>query len=287
MPEAHAEFVQVRGLRLRLRTWGDAAAPRLVLLHGFMDTAETFAPLIAPLLDVVQVIAPDQRGFGDSDRAPHGYWFADYVADLDALLAQLSPQDPVWLAGHSMGAQVASLYAGLRPERVSRLICLDGPSVPDILPDQALQRFRQWLDQQQAPLLDQAYEDFATLGARIARLHPRLDAADCLRIARCWARETGQGIELRSDPRHRHVLPVPHRAADSMAIWREVRARTCFIDGGRSPVLRLIDAGELAARRACFADHQVRVIADAGHMLHFDAPAETAAQMLEFLKNCE
>ena len=82
---SRSEFLRVRGLRYHLRRWGDARLPLLFLGHGFLDVSATFEPLVAPLLDRWQVIAPDWRGFGHTEWPQEGYWFHDYVADLEAI----------------------------------------------------------------------------------------------------------------------------------------------------------------------------------------------------------
>src|SRR5690606_16458038 len=107
----------LRTLRFHVYEWsGDG--PTWVLLHGWGDTAATFQFLMDALQRPRPVLAIDQRGFGRSQWASGGYWFPDYLADLDTLLDQCSPDAPVHLIGHSMGGNIAMLYAGIRPQRV-------------------------------------------------------------------------------------------------------------------------------------------------------------------------
>src|SRR5206468_3870999 len=93
------------------------------------------------------VIAYDARGFGGTQWPRDGYWFADYLADLEAILDHVSPDAPVDLVGHSMGGNVAMLYAGIRRERVRSLTNLEGFGMQRTQPDQAPARYRQWLDE--------------------------------------------------------------------------------------------------------------------------------------------
>ena len=101
-----------------------------MLLHGWGDTGETCQFLVDHLAAERTCVAIDMRGFGRTQRPQDGYWFPDYLADLDALLDQLSPDAPVDLVGHSMGGNVAMLYAGVRPQRVRRLVSLEGFGMP-------------------------------------------------------------------------------------------------------------------------------------------------------------
>ena len=123
-------FLPIRGLRYHVRTWGDPSSPKLFLLHGWMDVAASFQFLVDELEKDWYVLAPDWRGYGLTEWPQDGYWFADYVGDLDALVEALSPSEPVNLVGHSLGGNVAGMYAGLRPSRVRRLISLEGFGVP-------------------------------------------------------------------------------------------------------------------------------------------------------------
>lgn len=138
-----SEYLMLRGLRYHLRHWGRDDAPILVMAHGWMDVSASFQFVVDHLQQDWHVIAPDWRGFGLSQSGTSGcYWFPDYLADLDAILQHYSPDQPICLLGHSMGANVASLYAGVRPERVSKLINLEGFGLPETHPKQAPSRMR-------------------------------------------------------------------------------------------------------------------------------------------------
>eukprot|EP01137_Pigoraptor_chileana_P034696 Opistho-2@27625 len=157
----------VRGLHYQVHAWGDASLvapdrPPLMLLHGWMDVGASFQFLVDALATPRFVLAPDWRGFGGSlvPPATDSYWFADYLADLDALLDQFAPDQPVDLLGHSMGGNVVMLYAGVRPARICRLINLEGFGMPRCAPAQAPGRYAKWLDELKAP---QRLRDYASL----------------------------------------------------------------------------------------------------------------------------
>ncbi|WP_366514949.1 alpha/beta fold hydrolase [Solimonas terrae] len=287
MTTSRSEFIRVRGLRYHVRRWGRPDQPLLVLGHGFLDASATFEDIAQELLTSCQIVAPDWRGLGYTEWPADGYWFADYVADLDALVRHYAGDtSPIWLAGHSMGAQVASLYAGLCPSRVSRLILLDGLFTPDTRPDQAVSRYRRWLAQLRMPMRAKTYASFSALAERIRVQHPQLGEQRAMFVARGWGAEDGKGrVRLLADPRHRLNMPGLYRVEESMAIWREVSAATLFVDAERSFGASAVGAHEMPARRACFRDHRHVVIAGAGHMLHFDAPQATAAAIRAFLRD--
>lgn len=285
MGEGLSRHIRARGLRFHVRHWAHAGAPPLVLLHGWLDLSATFAPVCARLAEHFEVFAPDARGFGHSEWPADGYWFHDYLADLEAQLDALGLNRPVHLVGHSMGAQIVSLYAGLRPARVARLALLDGLLMPDMAPSQAPRRFSNWLDQIKAPPREKTYASFQELAQRTQKLHPQISDEKALFIARCWGAEDGHGrIKLLADPKHRLDMPALYRAAESQEIWNLVTAPTLFIDAETSPLHRFLKPEEKALRHACFRDRREMVLPGAGHMLHFDQPQALAEALIGFLR---
>lgn len=279
-----SDFVRIRGLRYHVRRWGAPDAPVLVLAHGWMDVSETFDPVAQALLPRFQVLVPDWRGFGYTEWPQDGYWFPDYVADLDGIIDHYSPGGPVFLAGHSMGAQIASLYAGLRPARVTKLAILDGLFMPDMDVNVTPERYARWLDGvKTVGTRPPTYDTFEYLATRVQKRHPHLAMEQCLFIARCWARENAKGkIELLCDPKHLLDMPRPYRQLEAELVWAKVTAPTLFVDGGKSPFPKLLGKAEVERRRALFRDRSETVISEAYHMLHFDAPVALASVLSGF-----
>ena len=285
MTSSSSDFIRVRELRYHIRRWGDPRAPKVFLLHGFLDVSATWQPVAEGLLPQFQVLAPDLRGFGYTQWPEDGYWFQDYVGDLQFIVDHYSPGEPILLVGHSLGAQVSSLYAGLRPERVKKLVCLDGLFLPDMDPALAPKRFRWWLDELRELPKQKLYGSFGELADRIRKWNPDVPADRADFIARCWGREDGRGrITLCADPKHRLTGPGLYRSAEALAIWRDVTAPTLFVDGSLSTMrIKAMQSEEVRVRRKCFRDHRSVMIEKGTHMLHFSAPAETARAIASFL----
>ena len=284
MSSGVSRFVRLRGLRFHLRTWGAVDAPLLVLTHGWLDTSATWSDVGARLGERFHVIAPDQRGYGYSEWPQDGYWFPDYLGDLDALIDHLAPTAPIALVGHSMGGQIASVYAGLRPERIGKLAVLDSLFLPDMPATLAPKRVKRWLDQLKDQPREKTYASFEELAQRVKKQHPQLSDARALFVAQGWAAADASGsIRLLADPKHRRDMPTLYRNAESMEIWNSITAPTLFIDGGASAFAKAVNAEETRSRRGCFKDHRATVIPDAGHMLHFDTPDALADALLDFL----
>jgi len=206
MKESRSEFVDARGVRLHVRRWGSPDAPMLFMLHGWMDMSASFQFVVDALAGDWQVLAPDARGFGLSDwpvaqKGGGHYYFPDYLADLDVLLDQFARGVQVNLAGHSMGANVALLYAGVRPERVRRVVDLEGFGLPAARASQSPGRIAQWLDDLRAPPALRSYAGLDEVADRLIRTNPRLPLARARYLAQHWSREQSDGrFHLLADP---------------------------------------------------------------------------------------
>lgn len=280
------DTVSVRGLDYAVRRWGPADAPQLFLLHGWMDSSPTFQFVVDALRRDWQIIAPDWRGFGGSTWFGHSYWFPDYYADLEALLAHYAPEGAVRLVGHSMGAAVAGVYAGLRPERVSQLVMMDFLGLKPPPDADAPTLLRKWLDAQAAAPRLPTHADHAAFVRRLRTANPRLSPERADFLARHVGRAAaGDRVEMACDPWHKVPSPFVYRIEDVMACWRQVRAPTLMLLAEHGYVNeRLADEpDELQRRLGCFADVRVLTIADAGHNLQHDQPEQVAAALEDFL----
>ncbi|MGA0033926.1 MAG: alpha/beta fold hydrolase [Burkholderiales bacterium] len=286
MKPGQSTFHDFNGLRQHVRSWGDADAPPLFLLHGWMDVSASFQFVVDELKRDWHVIAPDWCGFGLSAWSAGGYWFPDYYADLDALLARYAPDRPAQLVGHSMGGVIACTYAGLRPERVAKVVSLEGFGLARTTPADAPARYRRWLAELDEQPRFRTYGSYDALAARLQRDNPRLSAEKAQFIARAWAHETAPDqVEMLSDPRHKRANPVLFRIEELIACWREVTAPTLWVFARESEGTGYLKdtAEQLAERKNAFRDYSEAWIEGAGHMMHHDRPRDVAALIEEFL----
>ena len=279
------DTLELRGRRVHLWRWEGSDPRPVVLLHGWMDTGQTFQFLVDRFAHRHTFVAPDLRGFGRTERAAEGYWFPQYLADLDALLDALSPDAPIVLIGHSMGGNIANLYGGARPGRIARLIALEGFGLPRTTPDMAPGRYREWLDQLQHDVGFLDYPDWSAFCAVLARRNPRLDADRIEFIARAWADEAPDGrIVLRADPAHKRINPTLYRRDEAEACWSAVTAPVLWVLGEHSEYLgRVADDVALPRLASLYRDVTVRTIPDVGHMLHWERPDLVAQEVEKFL----
>lgn len=279
------EQTVVRGLRHHVTRWPGSGGGLVVLLHGWMDTGDTFQFLVDEMSDRHAFVAPDWRGFGRSEWPADGYWFPDYLGDLDALLELWSPDAPVTLVGHSMGGNVAALYAGVRPERVGRVVCIEGFGLPRTQPGQAPGRYREWLTELRQ---DQRLATFPSLESFVhllMRRNPRLTPVRARFIAETWTRPVdGGGVQVLGDPRHKRVNAVLYRREEAEACWQEIVAPLLYVVAAQSELMARLgadarpDTMERIVRRL-----ESCVVEDASHMVHHERPEELAAVIEAFL----
>jgi pimeloyl-ACP methyl ester carboxylesterase len=273
---------QMRGLHFQVYRWPGADRDPIVLVHGWGDSGETFQFLMDCLTLDRTVIAFDCRGFGRTEWSHGGYWFPDYLADFEVLLDRIATGRAVDLVGHSMGGNIVMLYAGARPERVRRLVSLEGFGMQRTAPDQAPARYRQWLDELKEEPGFATYDDYEHFARVLARRNPRTTADRIDFIARSWGRRREDGrIELRADPRHKLVNPVLYARDQAEACWRAITAPVLLVSGTESEFARRY-AEELsdARVRELFRNVSRAQVPGAGHMLHHERP-EVVAKLIE------
>lgn len=282
-----SEYLQLNGLRQHVRRWRSDGAPKLFLLHGWMDCADSFQFLVDALPDDWDVIALDWRGFGRSGWNTGSYYFPDYLADLDALLEHYSPNAPALLAGHSMGGIVASLYAGIRTDRVKKLVSLEGLGLPDTRPSEAPGRYARWLKEMRNPPGFGLMDDLEQLADKLIERSPRLPRSRALYLGAALAEVTEHGLRYRADPRHKMVNPVLYRLEEAKACWRHIRAPILWLIGGDTwdhPIARGV-FDTLDERRACFKHLQEVIVPEGGHMMHWEQPAFCAEAIAHFFSS--
>jgi len=292
---AHSRYLAVRGLRYHVNLWGDPASvtrerPLLVWMHGWMDVGASLQFVVDAMRDDRVIVAPDWRGFGRTAVPPvtDAYWFADYQGDLDGLLDALSPEQPVDLAGHSMGGNVVMTYAGARPERVRRLVNMEGFGLPESKPEQAPDRLRQWLDELKTPHRLKSYASLADVAARLIKNNPRLASDRATWLAAHWSERRDDGLwHVLGDPAHKRINPSLYRKDEVLEGWKRISAPTLWIEGDETDPDRWwghrYPRSEFDARIALVRDLQRVRLADCGHMLHFDQPQAVAAALQAFL----
>lgn len=295
---ARSEFVTVRGLRYHLLVWGDLARvtpeqPLLVMVHGWMDVAASFQFMVDALRAQPgwadrPIVALDWRGFGETESpAQDSYFFADYLGDLDALLRHLSPDQPVDLLGHSMGGNVVMLYAGVRSQRIRRLVNLEGFGMPATTPDEAPGRYIKWLDEILEPARLKDYDSLDGVAARLMANNPLLRPAFAQWLAGHWARQEGGRWVINADPAHKRPQPFLYRAEEVCEFLKRIDCPVLFVEGDQTLYFQFFTGqfgrDDFLQRVALVPDFRIETLVQAGHMLHHDQPEALALHLAGFL----
>lgn len=286
--QGHSLYESFRGLRHHARHWRTSGETRrcAVFLHGWMDSSVSWQFVVDALGPGWEVFAPDWRGFGLSERGGgDAYWFPDYLADLDQWLDRLGLRGPVDLVAHSMGGNAAMIYAGVRPDRVRRVVNLEGLGLRVTRPREAPQRYRQWLEQLREGKSLRPYPDRAAVAERLMRNNPRLRADRALFLAEHWSRPDGQGgFEVLGDPAHKIVNPVLYRVTEALACWRAVTADVLWVMAEHlAPSMRWALRPEYDRRLAVIRSLRRATLMGSGHMMQHDQPEALAALIGDFL----
>ncbi len=254
------------------------------MIHGFLEHAWGFAGVVdGELAERHHVVAPDARGHGDSSHVGPGatYHPMDFVADIAGLVDHLDC-DTVSLVAHSRGGIAAAAFAGAFPEKVRRLVLIEGLGPPhDTTPTP--ERVSAWIARS-AVLRAKPQSQFASLEDAARKWCERdseLQYDLALELANSGTRRLDDGrYQLKHDP----LLQAPE--ADPFTIdfmegfWRRITAQVLYVSGDRS-WYNAVDS--MSRRQAAFRDLRTVEIADCGHMPHRDKPQLLQPILLDFL----
>lgn len=287
MTPSESSYLTVRGLRYHVRAWGPASAPPFIFLHGWMDCSASFQFLVDALKPGRRILAPDWRGEGLTAWASTGgYTYVDYLADLDALLEALHPGRPADIVGHSRGGNIASLYAGIRPERVRRVVNIEGFGLRRREATDAPAYYAKWLAGLREPGKVREYSGYLELAMQIRRRNPRLSEEKAAFLAQHWATTRDDGrIMLRSDPALTEPAVMLFKFDEMLACFRSIRSPLLWIEATESNNRERhgITDEDFAERRGAISTARTAVVADAGHMVHLEQPERLAELIDPFL----
>ncbi len=275
----------VRGLRTRIQEWGDPANPTLIMLHGWMDCGATYQYVAEHLEHDFHLVAPDLRGFGETEHAP-GYWFPDYFADLDVILDKYAPNGAN-LVGHSMGGNIVTMYAGIQPQKVNKVLILEALGMPPTEPNEAPDKYRRWMQEILSGEPSKVYPNVDVFKMSIRKGNPSLSEQRVDDLVHMWGQPYGDNgaYQLKHDHKHRYANPVRYNFDDVLEVWEQVRARVGLVMADQSWMYRRFsDSGRIKHARQVLRIHDddYLMVRDAGHMLHIEQPEQTAESIRRF-----
>jgi pimeloyl-ACP methyl ester carboxylesterase len=280
--------LEVRGLKLHYLEWGDPDGDPLILIHGFLDHARSWERFVAALEKQSpaprRIIAPDCRGHGDSGWVGAGgyYHFPDYIWDLNALIEALK-LSAFSLVGHSMGGTISFMYTGTFPERIRKLVLVEGIGPLPAEFSDAPARMERWIAE--VRLLPQRkiveYSTLDVAAERMRRKNPRLNPELAVELARSAMRRLENGSWVwKFDPLHRTAAPQPFYSRQAIEFFRRIECPVLIVNGAESRMTRRPDVEE---RIAAIGRRTVAEVENAGHMIHHDNPGRLAELVSQFI----
>jgi pimeloyl-ACP methyl ester carboxylesterase len=306
MKPSESHFLDIRGLRYHVRSWGRDGAPKLFMLHGWMDASASFQFFVDALQGDWHVLAPDLRGYGQTQwQGSDTYWFPDYVADVDRILDHFQPETPVNLAAHSFGGNIAAVYSGSMPHRIRRYVNIDafGPRAEGVKParlerleekkdehaEVPPRRYADWLDRIKKGSKFRDFDDFAALEKRLQKEHPRVTPERIAFLARHWGRLREDGrVMMATDPGNAQNdgIHMSVRLDEAMACWRNITAPVLWLiaeDGSLRLRAKELAEGGAEKRLQHFLTRREVRLPDTGHMVHLEQPERLAGLVEGFM----
>ncbi len=259
------------------------AVDTLLLLHGYLDCGGTFAPFVRELPAGLRILAPDMRGHGASEGVHRGSWyhFEEYVRDVRAVVDALS-EGRLGVLGHSMGGGISTLFAGTWPEEVVRLVIVEGLGPPAEDLASGPERMKRWVRELTAePKASRTFGSMDEVASRLQRQNPGLTPERAEELAGWLAVEDGDAVRWRHDVWHRARSPQIYRPERYAPFLEAVACPTLTVTGGRS-WYRWDDLDE---RRNRLTERRHVHFEDCGHMVHYERPAELAAEVVRHLRS--
>ncbi len=276
------EYIEVNGLRLFYREWGDNRTKHaVIMLHGFAETGSIWLDCAHDLAREFRVIALDQRGHGRSERSPeHEYSRMNQVEDIEALVEKLGLRS-VTLVGHSMGGANAICFAAEHPEMVTATIVVE--SAPEVL--------RSGIEQQRRIVA--IADEFDSLNEAVEAFEPFLPYATAEQLQRrvrssLAENEDGKWVwdfdPIFRDATARPPEPDPgqRRLTDLWDCVDRVQSPMMIVRGGETDMLTP-EAIQRLHRR--IVGSRVSLIEEAGHAVPTDQPSMLSLNIREFLQS--
>ena len=287
-PQPRHRTIDSLGLSLHVLEWGEPSGQPLILVHGFLDQAQSWKFLVGEMLErsrkPLRIIAPDCRGHGDSGWVGAGgyYHFPDYVLDLDRVIETVQA-DSLYLVGHSMGGTISFLYSGAFPSKVDKLVLIEGVGPPGMSFSDAPSRMLHWLREVRERERGH-FREYTSVKAgadQLCQTNPRLPKHFAEELAQTGMKQNANGKWVwKFDPLHRTSAPQPFYTEQALEFFRRIACPVMIVNGGESRHMRRSDKQE---RYAALRDHRIVTVENAGHMVHQDNPARLAELLLAFL----
>ncbi len=272
--EPISQYYYSHRLKLHFWDWGNDGKPNLILVHGSRDHARSWDRIAAAFAHEFRILAPDLRGHGDSAWAPGAmYSIPEYVLDLSALIDIVGGW-PVYLIGHSLGGAVVLQYAGVYPDRVKKLVSIEGYGPPPdrLVPRPAHARLRDWIENMRdyETRLPHKYSNLEDAVRRMHEANPYLGEEMARHLTLYGSNWSPDGsLSWKFDNYVRALSPYGFNMEDAQEIWRQIHCPCLLFRGLESWAVDPEKDGRIRA----IPNYKLINVPQAGHWVHHDQPA--------------
>lgn len=249
----------------------------MVMLHPSSGYGRIWDHTARSLQPDFRIIAPDQRGHGDTDKPEGGYSGEDFTADLRGLVQALG-LGKIVIVGHSLGGRVAMIYAGLYPDEVSHIVLVGGPHYSSLFEISGERERRAAVAGPMRPLTKFASADEAQAYLRRARPTWTGEAVRHAVLHNMNHQPDGS-VEFKYDP-EKVALGLSHIPDDLTEYVRRITCPVLFARGPNSPQLPIERAREAAD---LFANCRIVDVEDSEYWIECENPAALARVIREFV----
>ena len=269
--EPISHFFYSHRLKLQFWDWGSEGKPALILVHGGLDHARNWDWVARDLCRDYRVYAIDLRGHGNSQQAPGAtYTIAEHLLDLAALIEVIG-EDKVDLIGHSLGGAVVMTCAGVIPERIRKVVSIEGLGPPPnhSVNDPASQRLRRWIHQirELEKLEPRSYSNLEEAVTRMKKVNPHLSDEVARNLTLHGTNWNSDGsLTWKFDNFARPFPPIGYNRADVDEIFGQISCPILLFWGMESWARDPEQDGRTAALR----NYRLISVPGAGHWVHHD-----------------
>jgi pimeloyl-ACP methyl ester carboxylesterase len=285
MLEPISQYYYSHRLKLHFWDWMDNGKPNLILVHGSRDHARSWDLIARAFCDDFRVVAPDLRGHGDSSWATGAmYSIPEFVLDLSAL-ADILGRFPVFLIGHSLGGAVVQLYSGIYPDRVKKLVSIEGfgPPPEKLVPRPAPERLRKWIENMR-DYENRQHRRYPSLEAAVARMkeaNSYLSDSMARHLTLFGSNWNPDGtLTWKFDNYVRAISPYGFNLEDAQEIWRQISCPALLIRGLESWAADPEKDGRIKA----IPRFRLINVPAAGHWVHHDQPSVFIEETRKFFE---
>jgi pimeloyl-ACP methyl ester carboxylesterase len=248
------------GIKLHYAEQGEPSGEPIIFLHGYVDSWQSFAPMLSEFSSSFQAFALDLRGHGNSDKPEGGYKLEDFVADLEAFM-DARGLERADIVGHSLGSFIAQIFAAKYPDRIRRLFLIS--SAQSASDNAVLWDLKSEVDSLSDPIDKAFVVTFQEPSSPIAQDFMDKIISESMKVpAHVWQKALSGLLQ-----------------ADHSSILGCIKAPTFIAWGCKDTIFRREDQHKLIAKipNALLREYE------AGHALHWEKPRELALDMIEFI----